>query len=99
MNLKQYRKSLGLTQEQAGAKMGGMSKQRWGQLEKAWPMLAVDTVMQIVQAFGAQVSITMDGKVRFLTDAEQEELNRPATQEELADAIKGHNEAPLDEEE
>ena len=71
MTLKEYRVSLGLTQEQAGAKLG-LTKQRWGQIEKSWPFLAAVSLLKIVRAFDARIILEMSKGCRFLTPKEIE---------------------------
>lgn len=81
MNLKEYRKSLGLTQEQAGGRLG-ISKQSWYSLEKNWPNVEVASLMAIVQHLGAPIIIEFPGGPRFAKAGEittdkhtQDEIN------------------------
>ena len=60
MTLKELRESLGLTQEQAGERLGfgpfeRVTKQRFGQLEKAWPRIEPLMILRIAKAFGVGV--------------------------------------------
>jgi len=81
MTLKQHRKSLGLTQEQAGAKLG-ISKARFGQLEKAWPNLSHENYMALVNELSARLIIEPKG-ARFLTPREIEAWDKVVSQDEL----------------
>ena len=65
MNLKQLRKQIGLTQEQAGEKMGGMTKQRFGQLEKAWPNVDASTIIKIMKTFHVSLKMRDDDLVFY----------------------------------
>ncbi len=78
MDLKQYRKSLGLTQQQMGEALG-VSKARMGQIEKSWPNIAVSTILDLVKIYDAKIIIDTPGGARFVEE-------RPAdnrTQEDL----------------
>lgn len=55
MTLKQYRKSLGITQLEAGD-MAGISKQSWYSLEKNWPDVSMGTLMMIAE-FGVAITV------------------------------------------
>ena len=59
MTLKEFRKSYGLTQHQAG-KAIGTSRQGWYAIEKAWPNISLNTAAAIVE--GLKATITIDEK-------------------------------------
>ena len=82
MTLKEYRVSLGLTQEQAGDKLA-ISKARFGQLEKSWPFLAAVSLLKIVRAFDARIILEMSKGCRFLTPREIEAWDKVVSQDEL----------------
>lgn len=57
MTLKEFRKSRSLTQQQAGEAIG-VTKQRFGQIEKAWPEVDHTTIEKVVDCLGAMIRIT-----------------------------------------
>ena len=60
LTLKQYRKSLGLTLEEFGQRLG-KSKQAYSQMEKRWPGVEPVTLLEICTAFGCEVRINSEG--------------------------------------
>jgi len=56
MTLKEFRKSQNLTQAQAGEALG-ITKQRFGQIEKAWPEVDHNTIWALAEKLGAIVHI------------------------------------------
>ncbi|MEL6627442.1 MAG: helix-turn-helix transcriptional regulator [Bacteroidota bacterium] len=57
MTLKEFRKSLGFTQQQAGETIG-VSKQSWYQLETNWPNVNASSIWDIAEKMGAVIKIT-----------------------------------------
>ena len=56
MTLKEYRKSQNLPQAQAGEALG-VTKQRFGQIEKAWPNVDAANIWALADKLGAIVHI------------------------------------------
>lgn len=83
MNLKQYRKSLGLTQEQAGGRLG-ISKQSWYSLEKNWPNIETNSMLALVEHLDAKITIDFPGGARLVEHIPEPDEH---TQEDLASAL------------
>jgi transcriptional regulator with XRE-family HTH domain len=60
MSLKQYRKSLGLTQKEMSEAIG-IAQPSLARSEKRWPNVSLDFLQKITEAFGAQIVIDGDG--------------------------------------
>jgi transcriptional regulator with XRE-family HTH domain len=60
MNLKQYRKSLGLTQKEMSLELK-IAQPSIARAEKNWPNVSLDFLQKITEAFGAQIVIDGDG--------------------------------------
>jgi len=66
--IKEYRQHLGLTQEQAGARLG-VSKQAWGQWETGASLPTATTLTRIMEAFEVEVLLTLGDPVNvFIID-------------------------------